>query len=197
MTAPFQHFVAGRRSTRLERRVQAEFPRHANLVTAALIELTSDIFPSETSDSPTIERIQAAALLVAQGDLGRLGGALVLGEQDWRDLLVAAGLADEGRRSRVAAESDPTADDAPSGSPSRAPAEWAAYPRCPVPAFECHDARRRRTHAAKAADHGASHPLPVMTAIRSIRSTIIRRSRDWASIQRFGPHVTCELLSTR
>jgi hypothetical protein len=94
-------------STRLERRVQAEFPRHATLVTAALIELTSDIFPSETRDSPAIERIQLAALLVAQGDLGGLDGALALGRQDWRDLLVAAGLADEGWQSRVAAELDP------------------------------------------------------------------------------------------
>lgn len=93
-------------STRLERRVQADFPHHANLVTAALVELTSDIFPSETRDSPAIERIQLAALLVAQGDLGRLDGALALGEQDWRDLLVAAGLADEGWQGRVAAELD-------------------------------------------------------------------------------------------
>ncbi|GAB2801075.1 hypothetical protein GCM10027176_01440 [Actinoallomurus bryophytorum] len=94
-------------STRLERRVQAEFPRHAHLVTAALIELTSDIFPSETRDSPAIERIQVAALLLGRGDLERLDGALDLGRRDWRDLLVAAGLAHEDWPVRVAAELDP------------------------------------------------------------------------------------------
>jgi hypothetical protein len=87
-------------STRLERRVQADFPHHANLVTAALTELTSAGWPP---GSPT--------------KAGRAG---------WPPSWV------------------PTADDAPSGSPSRAPAEWAAYPRCPVPAFERLVGRRNR-----------------------------------------------------
>ena len=98
-------------STRLERRVWADFPHHANLVTAALIELTSDIFPSETRDSPAIERIQVAALLAAGGDLGRLDDALVLGKRDWRDLLVLTGLAGGDWQSRVAAVLDPALAD--------------------------------------------------------------------------------------
>jgi hypothetical protein len=91
-------------STRLQRRVRADFPHYPNVVAAALAELTREVFPSETRDSLPIERIQLAALLSARGDLRRLDDALVLGRADWRDLLVVADLADDGWRSRVAAE---------------------------------------------------------------------------------------------
>lgn len=94
-------------STRLRQRIQGEFPHHPNLVTAALAELTREVFPGEARDSVAIERIQLAALLLAQGDLSKLDDALALGRRDWRDLLVAAGLADEGWQERVAAELRP------------------------------------------------------------------------------------------
>jgi hypothetical protein len=77
------------------------------LVTAALAELTREVFPGEARDSVAIERIQLAALLLAQGDLRKLDDAVALGRRDWRDLLVAGGLADEGWQERVAAELEP------------------------------------------------------------------------------------------
>ena len=45
-------------------------------------------------EEPPGERLVAAAVLCADGDLDELGRALDLAEMDWRDLLVAAGLAD-------------------------------------------------------------------------------------------------------
>jgi hypothetical protein len=45
---------------------------------------------SELQDT---ERLQAAVVLVASGDESRLESALAMGRLDWRDLLVAAGLA--------------------------------------------------------------------------------------------------------
>jgi hypothetical protein len=97
-------------SERVRRRVRVEFPQHPNLVVAALTELTYDVFPSEARDSVYVERIQLAALLLARGDLRRLDDALVLGHTDWRDLLVNAGLADDGWRERVDSELAPTMD---------------------------------------------------------------------------------------
>lgn len=94
-------------STRLGRRIQLEFPHHPNLVASALGELTSEVLPGEARDSVEIERIQVAALLLAEGDLRKLDDALLLGKTDWRDLLVAGGLADEGWQRRVAAELEP------------------------------------------------------------------------------------------
>jgi hypothetical protein len=46
-----------------------------------------------TGDPAGIERVQAAAVLLAGGSLAELREAVVLGRTDWRDLLVAAGLA--------------------------------------------------------------------------------------------------------
>jgi hypothetical protein len=37
------------------------------------------------------DRVEAAALTLAAGDLNRLGDAVDLALRDWRDLLVAAG----------------------------------------------------------------------------------------------------------
>jgi hypothetical protein len=91
-------------STRLGRRIRADFPHCPHVVAAALAELTREVFPSEARDSLPIERIQLAALIMAHGDLRRLDDAIVLGRADWRDLLVAAGLADDGWQSRVATE---------------------------------------------------------------------------------------------
>jgi hypothetical protein len=91
-------------SSRLERRIRADFPHHPNLVTAALAWLTSGRFKGEARDSVGIERIQFAALLIGQGNLRKLDDAIRLGRSDWRDLLVAGGLADEGWQDRMEAE---------------------------------------------------------------------------------------------
>jgi hypothetical protein len=41
------------------------------------------------------ERLRSAALRVSHGDLRALADAIALGQADWRDLLVAAGFADD------------------------------------------------------------------------------------------------------
>jgi hypothetical protein len=79
---------------RLERRVRRDFPEtgSAENVLELLAELPRRAgYASETFAS---ERVQAAVVLLADGDIGRLHRALHLAAADWRDLLVAAGLAD-------------------------------------------------------------------------------------------------------
>jgi hypothetical protein len=73
-------------------------------VTAALAWLISGDSCEEDGDSVGIERIQLAALLIAQGNLPKLDDAIRLGRSDWRDLLVAGGLAHEGWHDRMEAE---------------------------------------------------------------------------------------------
>ena len=50
------------------------------------------------------ERVQAAIVLVAGGEIGRLRQMLDLATADWRDLLVAAGLAHDDWPQRLTAE---------------------------------------------------------------------------------------------
>lgn len=74
-------------TARLARRVKNDFGADAELVLAAL---------SELSDVPGVnERVQAAVVMLAKGDLGRLDRQLQEARIDWRDVLVAAGLAHE------------------------------------------------------------------------------------------------------
>lgn len=94
-------------SERVRRRVRRDFPHQDEQVIEALAGLTVREFPKEPRDSIALERIQVAALVLARGDLPKLDEAVVLGHKDWRDLLVAAGLADEGWRERVDAELTP------------------------------------------------------------------------------------------
>jgi hypothetical protein len=42
------------------------------------------------------DRVQLAILLISKGDMGQFRVALSQATQDWRDTLVAAGLADDG-----------------------------------------------------------------------------------------------------
>ncbi|MER7541512.1 hypothetical protein [Actinomadura sp.] len=98
-------------SERVRRRVRADFPHHVPQVTEALAGLTSDVFRGEPRDSIHVERIQVAALVLARGHLGELDEAISLGRTDWRDLLVAAGLADEGWQELV--ENELAVDPAP------------------------------------------------------------------------------------
>jgi hypothetical protein len=51
----------------------------------------------EDSDPRGLERIRFAALKVSNGDLGKLEQAVQLAQQDWRDVLVAAGFGDDVR----------------------------------------------------------------------------------------------------
>jgi hypothetical protein len=90
-------------SARLARRIEVDFPRHADLVTDRLHRLDGLIQGSAQSR----ERILAAVVRIAGGRLDRLSQAIELAHTDWRDLLVAADLADEAWRARLSAWLDP------------------------------------------------------------------------------------------
>lgn len=49
----------------------------------------------ESSDAHGRERVRFAALKLSRGDLEQLRKAVALAEKDWRDVLVAAGFADD------------------------------------------------------------------------------------------------------
>jgi hypothetical protein len=73
---------------RVERYVRQRFEEaEAELVLSALRDWR---IPYEAK--PPGERLIAAVVLVADGSLGGVDDAFQLAEQDWRDLLVAAGL---------------------------------------------------------------------------------------------------------
>jgi imidazole glycerol phosphate synthase subunit HisF len=89
---------------RLERRVRRDFPQpgSANGVLQLLDRLPAEAgYDEETLRS---ERIRAAIVLLANGDLGKLRDAIELAKTDWRDLLVAAGLAHADWPDRLTAE---------------------------------------------------------------------------------------------
>jgi hypothetical protein len=94
-------------SERVQRRVRVDFPHQADRVIGSLTGLTHGVFPGEARDSIAVERVQVAALVVAQGNLRRLDEAVALGRTDWRDLLVAAGLADEDWQDQLEVELAP------------------------------------------------------------------------------------------
>jgi hypothetical protein len=79
--------------TRLERRIRRDFPEpgSAHGIAAAL-----DRLPEEAGydqEHFRTERIRAAIVILADGDLSRFRRAIDLAKTDWRDLLIAAGLA--------------------------------------------------------------------------------------------------------
>jgi hypothetical protein len=81
-------------SDRLRRRIERDFREPGSA--PAVIEMVGAV--RET------ERVQAAVVVWANGDLARLRNACNLASQDWRDVLVRAGLADEDWRSRLDSE---------------------------------------------------------------------------------------------
>lgn len=81
-------------TARLRRRVDLDFPSPGGGS-----EVTRIV--AETTDS---ERVQAAIVLSAAGDLERLRYTVRLAIADWRDVLVSAGLADDDWRERLDAE---------------------------------------------------------------------------------------------
>ncbi len=84
-------------SSRLRKRIRADFtePGEATKAMRAVQRHTDD------------ERIQAAIVLSAGGDLGRLHEAIELAEIDWRDVLVTGGLEHEDWESRLDKELGP------------------------------------------------------------------------------------------
>ena len=78
-------------TTRLVRRIRADFDGDsADEVIVGLDEMAA----SSTDPQHGSERVQAAVVLLAQGDRYELEQATQLALMDWRDVLVAAGLAE-------------------------------------------------------------------------------------------------------
>ena len=75
-------------SSRLEARVRRDFRSgEAELVRARLVTLQLAL-----AEKQSLERIQAAVVLLADGDLDKLRAAAERAERDWRDVLVWSGL---------------------------------------------------------------------------------------------------------
>lgn len=75
---------------RLARRVRADFGSDADLVLTLLADL--HVPALDTDDVAAVERVLAAVVLGARGDLDRLGRMADLATADWRDALMEAGL---------------------------------------------------------------------------------------------------------
>ncbi|MFE9602559.1 hypothetical protein [Streptomyces hokutonensis] len=80
-------------SARLRQRIRRDFPDAdaARGIVGALSVLAAEL---ENSLQST-ERLLAAAVVIADGDVGRFRSAVRLARADWRDLLMAAGLGRE------------------------------------------------------------------------------------------------------
>jgi len=78
-------------SPRLKARIGRDYGPGSDAVVSLLTRYVARLPSAELQDP---ERLQAAPVLVAGGDVDALRRALELGMIDWRDLLVAAGLAD-------------------------------------------------------------------------------------------------------
>ncbi|HXW44288.1 MAG TPA: hypothetical protein VEL03_05855 [Streptosporangiaceae bacterium] len=84
-------------SDRLRRRIEHDFPAPGSATSvAAMVAAASQS-----------ERIQAAVVFCARGQLDRLRDACQLAKLDWRDVLAGAGLADEDWQSRLDTELGP------------------------------------------------------------------------------------------
>ena len=66
-----------------------------DLVSALLIQECGDNLALPPRSSAGIERIRFAVLKLSAGDLNELQRAIDLAQADWRDVLVAAGFADD------------------------------------------------------------------------------------------------------
>jgi hypothetical protein len=76
----------------VEAEVRERFPRA--FVPAVLAELDAAVIPLGLTAAPSERpRIQLAIVKLAAGDLARFHAAIAAAKQDWRDVLVAAGLA--------------------------------------------------------------------------------------------------------
>lgn len=94
---------------RLCRRIRLDFPdeQAARGVAGSLRALVADLGPSGMRGTST-ERLAAAVLFVAWGDVQRLRVAVGTAKTDWRDLLVSAGLANEDWPARLDEELGPS-----------------------------------------------------------------------------------------
>jgi hypothetical protein len=79
---------------RLANRVRHDFPEPGN----------ADVLIRRLATVELGERVQAAVVLWARGDVGRFDDSLALCEVDWRDVLVRGDLADDDWPARLDAE---------------------------------------------------------------------------------------------
>jgi hypothetical protein len=120
-------------SERLIRRIRRDFPRGTD--DEVIVRLTA-LRPDDSS-----ERLQAALVLGAAGKWNRFEQQLRRLERDWRDVLVAGGLADEDWPARLAE----------------------ALPCVPAPAQADGPADGPRTEQLRPAHRDASAPRRVVT----------------------------------
>ncbi|WP_328625853.1 MULTISPECIES: hypothetical protein [unclassified Streptomyces] len=87
---------------RLQRRVRRDFPdaEVAKGVEGALRSTSRKLDPDGRVGAGG-ERLMAALVIYARGDIGRLKDAVKLAHLDWRDLFVATDLADEDFEQRL------------------------------------------------------------------------------------------------
>jgi hypothetical protein len=89
------------RESQLSRRVQRDFPEPGS-ADEVLRRLSGLVwFPDHPAHS---ERVQAAVVILARGNVADLNWYISEARKDWRDVLVAAGLANEDWPSRLDAE---------------------------------------------------------------------------------------------
>ena len=89
--------MPARLSEKTELHVARLFPHHLRAeVTDLLLTQCGNNLPfCETQDEFQLERIRFAVLKLSGGDIGALKKAIELAQKDWRDVLVAAGFADD------------------------------------------------------------------------------------------------------
>jgi hypothetical protein len=92
---------------RLRARIDADFPKHADMVVDRLRSLDPLVVASRQNP----ERMFAAIVRLADGHLDKLDSAIGLARLDWRDLLVAADFANEDWPARLAAWFDRQSQD--------------------------------------------------------------------------------------
>jgi hypothetical protein len=94
-------------TARLERRIRRDFPEPGSA--ARVLQLLANLPRRAGYDENVLasERVQAAVVLAASGNLARLRQMLDLATADWRDALVAAELADQNWPQRLDIEFGP------------------------------------------------------------------------------------------
>ena len=89
---------------RLARRVRTDFGGHSQAVLAELATIPETLPLADKQDP---ERLQAAVVLSARGSIERVATSLARARTDWRDALMAGGLANGDWRQRLDRELGP------------------------------------------------------------------------------------------
>ncbi|OLB97478.1 MAG: hypothetical protein AUI02_00910 [Acidobacteria bacterium 13_2_20CM_2_57_12] len=89
--------MSPRLSQDTERRIAALFPpsSRAEVSELLIVQCGNNLPFCDGDDEFQLERIRFSALKLSAGNIGKLRDAIKLAKTDWRDLLVAAGFADD------------------------------------------------------------------------------------------------------